>query len=42
MEHNRLLQTFVETPTELAITHKLFSEEEREEIFDGVATAARR
>ena len=37
MEHNRIVQTVVETPTYLAIANKLFSEEERADIVALVA-----
>jgi len=37
MEHNRIVQTVVETPTHLAIANKLFSEEERADIVALVA-----
>ena len=32
MEQNRIVQTVVETPTYLAIAHKLFGDEERADI----------
>jgi hypothetical protein len=32
MEYTRVVQTFVETPTYLAIANKLFSEEERTDV----------
>ena len=37
MEHKRIVQTVVETPTYLAIANKLFSEEERADIVAPVA-----
>jgi hypothetical protein len=38
MEYNGIVQTVVETPTYLAVAHKLFSEDERADIVALVAT----